>query len=288
MANTIRHAVSAMARSTAAAAAILTVASANGHAQSSSGSVRADCSNDGVAAAGATAAAELALALGAVKEELSAERRHADWRFQSLAGTRAAIADPSSHLHGYGSYYLTDGAAGLLRARCMSPRRVAAMAASYGVAVGVLKEVADGYYTGFSVADLAVDFMGVGYSVAQQAMPAMRHVLPTFSVAPAALRERDVVTNYGAQTFWLSTDVEGMLPASARAYWPAPVRVSIGRRAFQGAERDRIVLGLDLNSARLPGNHPAWRAVKSTLAKYRLPGPAIELSPRVRAVGLYW
>ena len=113
-------------------------------------------------------------------------------------------------------------------------------------------------------------------------------VAPTFSLAPSALRDGGALTNYGAQTFWLSADVESLLPARARAYWPAPVRVSLGRRAYQGAERDRIVLGLDLDPMRLPGNNPTWRSVKSALAKYRLPGPAIELSPRVKAIGLYW
>lgn len=268
--------------------ALVAFAPASGHSQEPNQSDRADCSETGVAAASATSAAELMLAAGSVREELAAERRHADWRVQRLAGTGAAIADPSSHLHGYGSYYLTDGASAFLRARCVSPRRATLLGASYGLTIGVLKEVADGYYTGFSAADLTVDAVGVGYSVAQQTVPVLRHIAPTFSLAPRALQGGGALTNYGAQTFWLSANVESLLPAAARAYWPSPVRVSLGRRAFQGGERDRIVLGLDLDPMRLPGNQPAWRAVKSALARYRLPGPAIELSPRVRAVGLYW
>lgn len=241
-----------------------------------------------MAAASATAALELAAAIGAVRQELAPEQRHSDWRVQSLRGTSAAIADPSSHLHGYGSYYLTDGATTFLRAHCLSTRRATLLGAGYGLTIGVLKEIADGYYTGFSAADLTVDAMGVGYSVAQQAVPMLRHVTPTFSVSPRTIRTGGAITNYSAQTFWLSANVESLLPPSAKAYWPSPVRVSLGRRAYQGTERDRIVVGLDLDPRRLPGNAPAWVAAKSVLAKYRLPGPAVEISPRVRAVGLYW
>jgi len=67
------------------------------------------------------------------------------------------------------------------------------------------------------------------------------------------------------------------------------VRLSVGRRVSDGPMGSEYAIGLDLDAARLPGTHPAWRAVKQFLHTVRLPGPALVMSPTgKRFVGLYW
>lgn len=134
-------------------------------------------------------------------------------------------------------------------------------------------------------------------AAAVPAPPAMPGVLgtltPSFSTAPRAMFRRKGPRGARMQdsraSVWLSANVHDLLPAKAARAWPAPVRLSVGRRVTDGPVGAEYAVGLDLDAARLPGRHPAWMAVKRVLHTVRLPGPAFVLSPqgnRVRA--LYW
>jgi hypothetical protein len=48
-----------------------------------------------------------------------------------------------------------------------------------------------------------------------------------------------------------------------------------------------IVLSLDLDPTKLPGNHPVWREIKLQLSYYHFPAPALVLTPKVRGVAWY-
>ena len=150
---------------------------------------------------------------------------------------------------------------------------------------------------------------GTLYAVAQAAFPAAQHVKPTFSYSPSAAyhRRRDFPSNaagaelrpsldYSGQTYWLSADVDAMLRGRAKRVWPAALRVSLGHSitdyvdeqtgAFYKAKH-RVLLSLDLDAEKLPGNHAAWRFVKRQLSYYRFPAPALEIAPSVRGVAWY-
>ena len=237
---------------------------------------------------GASAAAA-SLVTGA---ELRGMTRTGTWHVMEQGNARAIAADPSSHLHALGSYHLARIGAEAF-ARCQSGDRAAVSGAVWSIAVGVTKEIVDGWYTGFSTVDLAVDAIGVGYAVAQHHVPVLRNVTPTISLAPRAFRSmqaaRGAATDYANQTVWLSTNVRGVLPASAARVWPAAARLSVGRRATGGTNPSEYVIGLDLDANALPGSHPAWMRVKRALHNVRLPGPAIVMtSTGTRTVGLYW
>jgi hypothetical protein len=219
--------------------------------------------------------------------------RRSGWGMARELDRAAIAADPSSHLHAFGSYIM---ARNVGASACVSPsvsRRAAWKGAAISLAIGAAKEVSDGRYNGFSPTDLAVDAVGAGYAVAQAHVPVLRHVTPTFSVSPHAIRSPrgplSALTDYAHQTFWLSTNVHDALPASVARAWPSAVRVSVGRRAYGGGSPSDYVLGLDLDAARLPGSHPAWVRLKQALHNVRLPGPALVMSANgTRALGLYW
>jgi hypothetical protein len=129
------------------------------------------------------------------------------------------------------------------------------------------------------------------------ALPALEGVIgtitPSFSTAPRSMfvrRGPRGARNYDSRSsVWLSTNVHDLLPAKAAKAWPSPVRLSVGRRVSDGPMGSEYAIGLDLDAARLPGTHPAWRAVKQFLHTVRLPGPALVMSPTgKRFVGLYW
>jgi len=94
------------------------------------------------------------------------------------------------------------------------------------------------------------------------------------------------VTAWSAQTIGLSVEPGAVLPSAAR-WWPDLVRVSAGTSL--GRQGRLFVVGRDLDAARLPGEHPTWKAVKQAPHHARLPGPALTLGPDGRRlVGLYW
>ncbi|MBP6772074.1 MAG: hypothetical protein KA154_03685 [Gemmatimonadaceae bacterium] len=218
--------------------------------------------------------------------------RQGSWHMAQESDKAAVFAHPSSHLHGLGSYHMARN----LSAACGndSQRRQRALrGAAISLALGAAKEVSDGWYNGFSPVDLGVDALGAGYAVAQAYVPVLRHLTPTYSVAPQAFTGdngvRGAMTNYTHQTLWLSANVHNMLPTTAAKVWPAAMRLSIGRRAAGNGSPTDYVVGLDLDAQQLPGSHPAWMKIKQVMHNVRLPGPALIVNSRgTRSVGLYW
>ena len=242
---------------------------------------------------GATLAAQAVLSGMATALEYEGMTRSTAWRMAHEPNRAAIVADPSSHLHALGSYHIARAA---ITSNCADPatrHRAAWRSAAVSMTIGLSKEVADGYYNGFSPTDLAVDAMGAGYAVAQAYLPVLEKVTPSFSVAPRAVFRRrgprGALMDYSQQTAWLSTNVHDLLPRSAAKVWPSPVRLSVGRRAFGGGTPSEYVIGLDLDAERLPGTHPVWMQAKRLLHNVRLPGPAMVMGPNgTRMMGLYW
>ena len=236
---------------------------------------------------------QVALSALATGLEYQSMARGSSWRMADESAPMAIVADPSSHLHALGSYHLARTAVHATCADRASRLNAAWKGAGVSLAIGAAKEVADGYYNGFSAIDLGVDAIGAGYAVAQAYLPVLEKITPTFSVAPQAFLTkrgaRGALVDYSNQTVWLSANVHDLLPSAAAKAWPSPVRLSVGCRAFGGASPSEYVVGLDLDAARLPGNNPTWMRVKSLLHSVRLPGPALVMSGNGRkAFGLYW
>ncbi len=237
--------------------------------------------------------AQVALSALATGIEYQTMARGTAWSMADESDPLAIVADPSSHLHALGSYHLARTAVGNRCGDRASRVRAAWRGAVTSMTIGLAKEVADGYYNGFSRVDLAVDAVGVGYAVAQAYLPVLEKISPSFSVAPGAFMQkrgpRGALTDYSRQTIWLSANVHDLVPAQAAKAWPSPIRLSVGRRAFGGTAASEYVVGLDVDAARLPGNHPAWVQVKNFLHSVRLPGPALVLSGNgTKSFGLYW
>lgn len=206
--------------------------------------------------------------------------------------------------HFLGGYHLARIGDALLRASCVSEPKAIAMAATYATLFQLQIEVFDGMYAkyGFSYADVLANTAGMGLAVAQHFHPRMRLVKPTISYWPTeALRrgknaELRPSLDYSGQTYWFSADVNGLLPENGKRYWPAILRVSVGHSvtdwvdpstgAAQRAQR-KILLSLDLDADKLPGDNPAWNRVKHSLSFIRFPAPALQLTPDLKLIGIY-
>jgi hypothetical protein len=199
--------------------------------------------------------------------------------------------------HALGGYHLTRISSGLLRGACVGERKSMWWGAAYAAAFQLQIEIWDGMQDkyGFSPPDLLFNTAGAAYAVAQHEAPRLRAFKPTISYArtealhraPEGSELRPTV-DYSGQTYWVSVDVDALLPPERKHLWPGILRVSLGRSitdwvdpATQRTQRagNLLVLSLDLDPEKLPGDHPVWRQVKHQLSYYRFPAPAIVIGP---------
>lgn len=199
--------------------------------------------------------------------------------------------------HALGGYHLTRISSGLLRSACVGRRKAVWWGAAYAAAFQLQIEVWDGMQAkyGFSPPDLLFNTAGAAFAVAQHESPKLRLVKPTISYSPTeALRrapqgsELRPTVDYSGQTYWASFDVDSLLPPASRRWWPGVVRFSVGRSitdwvdpATQRTQKasSLLVLSLDLDVEKLPGQNPVWREVKHQLSYYHFPSPAIVIGP---------
>ena len=219
---------------------------------------------------------------------------HADWDQE--------FRDQDKFGHMFGGFHLARiGYAGL-REACVSDKKAIFWSAAYAAAFQLQIEIFDGMYKkyGFSYADMIANTTGQALAVMQELHPSWRAIKPTFSYHKTrALTNTENGTisselrpslDYSGQTYWFSADMEQLLPAEAKQYWPSFVRVSVGHSvtdwinpetaAAQRGKR-KILLSLDFDADKLPGNAPLWRSIKRTLSYYHFPAPALELTPRL-------
>jgi len=211
--------------------------------------------------------------------------------------------------HLLGGYVLSEGGRELLKAACMSDKKAAIWAAAYSAAFQLQIEIWDGTQAryGFSPPDLLFNTLGQGLSLSHAFVPKMRAVMPTISYArtqalkntQAGLIPGDLrpTVDYSGQTYWLSVDIDTLLPARARRYWPDLLRFSVGHSITDfidpntGADvraQRRVLLTLDIDPIKLPGNAAWWVTVKKGLRHYHFPSPAIEFrSGGIRGIPWY-
>ena len=219
---------------------------------------------------------------------------HADWDQE--------FRDQDKFGHMFGGYHLARiGYAGL-REACVSDKKAIIWSAAYAAAFQLQIEIFDGHFKkyGFSYADMIANTTGQALAVMQELHPSWRAIKPTFSYRKTrALTNTENGTiggelrpslDYSGQTYWFSADVNQLLPDAAKPYWPSFIRLSAGHSitdwinpetgAPQRAQR-KILLSLDFDADKLPGDAPWWRSVKRTLSYYHFPAPAVELTPKL-------
>jgi len=208
--------------------------------------------------------------------------------------------------HAWGGYQLTEAGVELLDMACVSRKKAVLLSAAYAAAFQLQIEVWDGFYKtyGFSYPDILMNTAGASLAVLHEHAPGTRAVLPTFWYTPTAAWHRRAehggnpraTTDYSGQSYWLSVDVDTLLPDGASRYWPGFVRLSLGHSITDWVDpntgaairaRRRLLVSLDIDPRKLPGNHPAWRFAKRQLAYLHFPSPALQLTPKLEGIAWY-
>ena len=219
---------------------------------------------------------------------------HADWDQE--------FRDQDKFGHMLGGYHLARVGYAGLREACVSDKKAIIWSAAYAAAFQLQIEIFDGHFTkyGFSYADMIANTTGQALAVMQELHPSWRAIKPTFSYHKTlALTNTENGTisselrpslDYSGQTYWFSADVDQLLPESAKPYWPSFIRFSVGHSVTDWINPEtgnpqrgkrKILLSLDFDPEKLPGNAPLWRSIKHTLSYYRFPAPALELTPKL-------
>ena len=211
--------------------------------------------------------------------------------------------------HFLGGYQLTRIGAAVLDNACISPARAITLSAIYATLFQLQIEIWDARFEkyGFSYPDLLANTAGMAYAVAQHKYPTLKRIKPTISYSrSAAMQARDAgrlpdseirqSLDYSGQTYWFSAEVDPFLPEAARPYWPDVLRFSVGHSITDWIDpvtghsfraRRKILLSLDFDASKLPGEHPIWRTVKNTISYIRLPAPALQITPSFDGIGWY-
>ncbi|HEU4749296.1 MAG TPA: DUF2279 domain-containing protein [Gemmatimonadaceae bacterium] len=221
---------------------------------------------------------------------------NADWDME--------FRDQDKFGHMLGGYHLTRVGYAGLRTACVSKRKALIASATYAALFQLQIEIFDARFKkfGFSYPDLIANTAGQVLAVAQELNPRLEAVKPTFSYRQTRALKNKLPSSelrpsidYSGQTYWFSTDVNRLLPEGAKPYWPSFIRLSAGHSITDwndvtGAPiraKRKILLSLDLDPGKLPGNAPLWRSIKSTLSYYRFPAPAIQITPSLDIVPWY-
>jgi hypothetical protein len=223
---------------------------------------------------------------------------HADWDDN--------FRDQDKFGHLFGGYHLARFGNAFIRSACVSKTKAIAWSAAYAAVFQLQIEIWDGLYEkyGFSYADLLANTVGTALSVLHDTHPRTRAIKPTISYAPsAAMRNADNIPgelrpslDYTGQTYWLSADIDALLPGNAKPFWPSFLRVSVGHSITDwidpktGANiraRRKILLTLDFDAEKLPGENRIWKTFKRQLSYIHLPSPALQITPNAELIGWY-
>jgi len=217
---------------------------------------------------------------------------HADWDQE--------FRDQDKFGHMLGGYHLARFGYAGLRSACVSEKKAIFWSAAYAAAFQLQIEIFDGQFKkyGFSYADMIANTTGQTLAVMQELHPSLRAIKPTFSYHKTrALMniEKGVIggelrpsLDYSGQTYWFSADMDKLLPDAAKPFWPSFIRLSAGHSITDWVDpntgdvvraKRKIVLSLDFDPEKLPGNAPFWKSIKHTLSYYHFPAPALELTP---------
>lgn len=208
--------------------------------------------------------------------------------------------------HFLGGYHLTRIGSGLMRFACVSPRKAVAFSAAYATLFQLQIEIWDAKQKlyGFSPPDLLFNTAGAAWGVGQHYSRTLNAIRPTISYHQSLMRRLGVgenaslrlTTDYAGQTYWFSVNPDDLLPRELGRYWPGLLRFSAGhsvtdwRDPYTGTEirgKRVIVLSLDVDPRRIPGNHPMWRSFLEQVSYYRFPAPALLIAPSVDGVRWY-
>lgn len=149
----------------------------------------------------------------------------------------------------------------------------------------VAVELGDGFTPeyGFDYQDLTFNLSGIAYGFLQTRVPFFRNFNFKWSYVQSGGYRFPVrlVEHYDDHTYWLTCNVNNILPSSLEPYWPDFIQLAVGFGVDDNVTKREFVFGIDLNlEALFRPEHEDLLLLTRTVDYFHIPAPAIKLTER--------
>jgi hypothetical protein len=212
----------------------------------------------------------------------------------------ARNVDKMSHV--YTANLITEGSAALYEWSGIKPMPAVAFGSMTAVAYETYIEMYDGISPiwGFDWGDMAANFIGALYPIAQRYVPVLNNINVKWSFDPKWIQRKvqnqfDLLDDYTSMIFWVSINPKGFLPEKLSEYYPGFLAFALGV-SIKGASHlgssanaySELYLAFDVDITRLPGKSEFMKKFKKLLNFYHLPMPTVRIHPTGVWYGIHY
>ncbi|MEK7250358.1 MAG: DUF2279 domain-containing protein [Bacteroidota bacterium] len=149
----------------------------------------------------------------------------------------------------------------------------------------VAVELGDGFTPqyGFDYQDLTFNLSGIAYGFLQTRIPFLKNFNFKWSYVPSDGYRFPIrlVEHYDDHTYWLTCDINNLLPSSIEPYWPDFLQIAVGMGVDDRWTKREFVIGFDLNLESLFRTvNEDLLLLEKTVNKFHIPAPAIKFTER--------
>ncbi|MBI5472673.1 MAG: DUF2279 domain-containing protein [Ignavibacteriae bacterium] len=147
----------------------------------------------------------------------------------------------------------------------------------------VIVEMGDGLTPsyGFDYQDLIFNLGGVGYGFLQSRVPFLKNFNFKWSYVPSDGYRFPIrlVEHYDDHTYWLTCNVNNLLPDAIEPYWPDWLQLAVGMGVDDHWTKREFVFGFDLNLESLfHTENEDVLLFEKTVNMFHIPAPAIKFT----------
>lgn len=142
-------------------------------------------------------------------------------------------------------------------------------------------EIGDGLGgVGFDYQDLVFNAAGIGYAWLQTEVPFLKNFGLKWTYLPREGFDFPprFTQHYDAHTYWLTANVNELLPASLEPYWPDFLQIAVGYGVDENMTQREAVFGLDYNLEIIPTHNENLLLFQRTLNLFHYPAPAVKFT----------
>lgn len=210
-----------------------------------------------------------------------------DWKY-------ALGADKLGHF--YFPYLMTNVYSDAFQWSGIEKNKSLIYAASLSFIYQTFIEVKDGFSKewGFSWGDFAANTMGASYPILQNKFPSMKNINLKVSFYPSERFKNNshsvIFDDYESTYHWLTFNIKYFLPDKIKVWYPSWVNIALGHGVREldspNGGKHEIFIALDWNLEELPGEGWFLKLLKKYLNFYKLPAPAVQITPELVWFGL--
>lgn len=210
-----------------------------------------------------------------------------DWKY-------ALGADKFGHF--YFPYLMTNVYSDAFQWSGIEKKKSLYYAASLAFLYQTYIEVRDGFSKewGFSWGDFAANTIGATYPILQDEIPFLKNINMKLSFYPSERFKNNshsvIMDDYESTYHWLTFNIYNFLPDNIKSWYPQWINLAIGHGVREldspNGGRHEVFIALDWNLEALPGESSFIKLLKKYLNFYKLPAPAVQITPELVWFGL--